>query len=79
VHVTRRSSRRPGIWRQQAGSKKKKAAAAAESRARSRSRRKGREIKGNVVQTPKGDVKKFALLGTLTAQTTAAPAGTRPA
>lgn len=59
------------IWRQQAGSKKKKAAGGGKKQGKVQiDAGKAEKIKGNVVQTPKGDVKKFALLlETLTAQT----------
>ncbi|MCK6586964.1 MAG: 4Fe-4S dicluster domain-containing protein [Polyangiaceae bacterium] len=59
------------IWRQQAGSKKKKAAGGGKKQGKVQiDAGKADKIKGNVVQTPKGDVKKFALLlETLTAQT----------
>lgn len=59
------------IWRQQAGSKKKKAAGGGKKQGKVQiDAGKAEKIKGNVVKTPKGDVKKFALLlETLTAQT----------
>jgi hypothetical protein len=59
------------LWRQQAGSKKKKAAGGGKKQGKVQiDAGKAEKIKGNVVQTPKGDAKKFALLlETLTAQT----------
>lgn len=58
------------LWRQQAGTKKKKAGGGKKQAKVQIDPGKAEKIKGNVVQTPKGDAKKFALLlETLTAQT----------
>lgn len=59
------------IWRQQQGGKKKKSAGGGKKQGKVQiDAGKAQKIKGTVTTTPKGDVKKFALvLETLTAQT----------